>query len=126
MSETRAPGTLVFVYGTLMKGCSNFHHLKGQRFVGDARTVPGYELRRLSGYPGMIQSDTNTDGVPGEIWAVDNGCLANLHRLEGVDEGLYAFVPIKLQPPYAGIRANTYLYLHGVVGRPLIESRWTE
>ena len=33
--------TLLFVYGTLKRGCRNHANLVGQRFVGEARTVPG-------------------------------------------------------------------------------------
>ncbi len=46
-------GALLFVYGTLKRGCRNHRHLAGQAFVGPARTAPGFTLYDLGGYPGI-------------------------------------------------------------------------
>lgn len=101
---------LVFVYGTLKRGGSNHRFLAGQRFVGAARTRPRFRLVLLDGYPGMIESAPGL-AVEGELWEVDAACLAELDRLEGVDEGLYARVPVGLAEPHASRAAEAYLYL---------------
>ena len=46
--------------------------LAGQEFVGEARTVPGFRLFDLGGFPGLVPVKADRDGVAGEIWAVDD------------------------------------------------------
>jgi len=118
--------TSVFVYGTLKRGGSNHHFLAGQKWGGDARTVSGYTLYSLGDYPGMVRSDDPTHEVAGEVWNVDPDCLVELDRLEGVAEGLYARVPIKLASPFGDSAVETYLYLPGLIGRRHLGSLWVE
>ena len=89
---------LVFVYGTLKRGGSNHGRLTGQTYVGNARTDRGVTLYSLGvqdgrggagGYPGLVYSSTDKDGVTGELWYIDNTTLTSLDELEGVAEGLY-------------------------------------
>ena len=61
----------VFVYGTLKRGGSNHLILARQRFLGSARTGPGFTLHSLGDYPGMVRSSGDTEGVSGELWVVD-------------------------------------------------------
>lgn len=117
---------LVFVYGTLKRGCSNHHFLAEQRFVGEARTVPGFRLYNLGGYPGMVPHATDRDGVTGEIWEVDEACLRRLDALEGLAEGLYRREPIPLLPPHAGQGIEGYLYARTIAGRREIGASWRE
>src|SRR5689334_7669355 len=98
MSDERK---LVFVYGTLKRGGSNHPYLAGQSFVGEARTVPGFRLYELSGFPGMIAMPSDREGVAGEVWSVDAAALEQLDALEGVDEGLYRREPVPLVAPFA-------------------------
>lgn len=116
---------LVFVYGTLMRGYENHSYLEGQRFLGEARTRPGYRLHQLTGYPGMVPHPGEKSGIPGELWEVNEVCLHELHRLEGVREGLYAYEPVQLQPPFETLPTFTYLYLLGTLSRPVVEGKWT-
>ena len=118
--------TRVFVYGTLKQGGSNHHVLAGQLFRGTARTADGYTLYSLGDYPGMVRSAGAGQFVTGEIWTVDTACLARLDDLEGVAEGLYERVPIKLAPPLAGHAVQTYLYLPSLEGRQALGSTWAE
>jgi len=118
--------SLIFVYGTLKRGGSNHHLMAGQQFLGEARTPPGFRLYRLSGHPGMIEKPDDRDGVTGEVWSVDAACLAQLDILEGLVEGLYRRVSIKLLPPFADLTIETYIYAQGVEGRPDIGSTWRE
>ena len=118
--------TRVFVYGTLKRGCLNHHFLAGQQFLGEARTTPGYKLFSFGNYPGMVRSAEVSHHVAGELWAVDADCLKKLDELEGVAEGLYERVPLKLAPPFADKPVETYLYLRSLDGRSPLGSSWKE
>lgn len=114
----------VFVYGTLKRGGSNHHHLRGQKFVTEARTQPGYTLYQPADYPGLVADPTDREGVTGEVWHVSTDCLSSLDRLEGVDEGLYQRITIPLVAPHSGMTVETYLYLRPITGVPHLGSTW--
>lgn len=116
--------TTVFVYGTLKRGGSNHAFLAGQRYLGDARTAPGFTLYSLGDYPGMVRAPGDTTGVTGELWVVDDGCLAELDRLEGLDEGLYERIDVILAPNHLAASAQTYLYARPHHGLPPIGDTW--
>jgi gamma-glutamylaminecyclotransferase len=116
--------TRVFVYGTLKRGGDNHHHLAYQQFLGAARTPPGFTLYSLGDYPGMVRAPADTAGVTGELWAVDDACLRQLDLLEGVNEGLYQRVTLKLAAPSDDQPVETYLYLGRVTDRKAIGSIW--
>ena len=116
--------TLLFAYGTLKRSGSNHPLLASQKFLGEARTAPGFRLYALEGHPGMIAKSDDRDGVTGEVWSVDAACLAELDRFEGLSEGLYRRESIRLLPPFAGRTVETYLYARSVEGRADIGSTW--
>lgn len=124
MSEI--PGRLIFVYGTLKRDCSNHHFLAGQTFVGLARTVPGFRLYSLGGFPGMVTKDDDTEGVTGEVWSVDSEALVRLDALEGLDEGMYRREAVKLLPPFDRKEIEGYVYARSVAGRKDLGSTWKE
>src|SRR5688572_23932074 len=92
--------TLLFVYGTLKRGCSNHHLLADQTFVASTRTPAGYRLFDFGGYPGIVAMTDDREGVTGEVWSVDDAALQRLDHFEGVHEGLYRREPISLLPPF--------------------------
>jgi gamma-glutamylaminecyclotransferase len=108
--------TLIFVYGTLKRGGSNQHYLAGQKFIGLARTAPGFRLFDLGQYPGMVAFADDRDGVSGEVWAVEVDCLEHLDLLEGIAEGLYRREPVPLLAPFADRKVEGYLYARAVEG----------
>lgn len=116
--------TTVFVYGTLKRGGSNHAFLSGQRFLGDARTTPGFTLYSLGDYPGMVRAPGDTAGVTGELWVVDDACLAELDRLEGLDEGLYERIDVVLAPNPFASSPQTYLYTRPHHGLPPVGDTW--
>ena len=118
--------TRVFVYGTLKRGHRNHHFLAGQQFLGEARTPAGFTLYSMGNHPGMVRSTDASHSVAGEIWAVDDDCLARLDILEGVAKKLYERVPLKLAPPLADQPVQTYLYLRSLKGRKAIGPVWKE
>jgi gamma-glutamylaminecyclotransferase len=99
--------TVLFLYGTLKRGQKNHRLLAGQRFVGDAATEPRYRLYDLGPYPGMVTDATNGSAVAGELWEVDDGCLAKLDEFEGVPE-LYIRQRVTVQ----GIAGPVESYLY--------------
>jgi gamma-glutamylaminecyclotransferase len=117
--------SLIFVYGTLKRGCKNHHYMAGQSFVGPAGTAPGFSLFDLGGHPGMVRVP-GAKGVSGELWSVDEPCLARLDELEGTAQGLYRreSVPLEGGAPTGG--AQAYLYLGPVGGRPSLGGEWAE
>ena len=117
---------LIFVYGTLKRGCSNHHFLSGQTFVGEARTVPGFRLYALGGFPGMVARADDTDGVVGEVWSVDADALLRLDALESLDEGLYRRAPVPLLAPFADRGVEGYLYARSIEGRRDVGAVWRE
>ncbi len=118
--------TRIFVYGTLKRGCKNHHHLAGQTYVGEARTVPGFRLHHLGSYPGIVTDPADLEGVTGELWDVDADALIHLDDFEGVAEGQYRRVPVPIATPTGSVQADTYLYAHGVEGLPIIGHTWRE
>lgn len=118
--------TLLFVYGTLKSDCCNQAQLAGQRFIGPARTVPGYRLCDFGSYPGLIANPADCDGVAGEVWSVDATCLRALDLFEGVPEGLYRREAISLRAPFASEKIETFIYNQSVVGRRDIGSEWID
>ena len=114
----------IFVYGTLKHGGSNHLFLRGQRFMGAARTAPGFTLYSLGDYPGMVRAPGDTAGVTGELWSVDDACLAELDQLEGLAEGLYERIDVLLAPNATAGSAQTYLYLRQWDGLTAIGDTW--
>lgn len=121
-----APTKLIFVYGTLKRGCSNHHFLAGQTFLGEARTRPGFRLYELRGFPGMVPHGEDRDGVAGEVWSVDEAALVRLDALEGLAEGMYRRERVPLEPPYSGQAIEGYLYNRNVKGLRDLGGRWEE
>jgi gamma-glutamylcyclotransferase (GGCT)/AIG2-like uncharacterized protein YtfP len=121
-----APATLLFVYGTLKRGCSNHGQLSGGALVGTARTPPGYRLYDLGGYPALAAHPHDAEGVAGEVWSVAPDLLARLDAFEGVHEGLYRRELLPLLPPFADREVFAYLPAQGVAGRSEIGGTWTE
>lgn len=118
--------TLLFVYGTLKRGCRNHPLLANQAYVGPARTTPGFTLYDLGGYPGLVAAAADAPGVAGEVWSVDAECLAALDTFEGVAEGLYRREPLALQAPYDRQRVDAYVYGREISGRPHVGTEWRE
>jgi gamma-glutamylaminecyclotransferase len=111
MSESEP--TLVFVYGTLMRGGCRSVALSGQRCLGTARTMPRYRMYDCGSYPGLIEVERGR-AIMGEVWEVDAACLARLDDVEGVSEDWFARREIVLQSPFDEAPAQAYFYLHPV------------
>jgi gamma-glutamylaminecyclotransferase len=106
----------VFVYGTLKRGCSNHHFLKGQQFIATGISAPEYALYDLGGYPGMVRTEDAPQAIEGEIWEVSAECLALLDELEAIAEGEYERVWLPT------LEAWGYIYTWPVEGMPRVQS----
>ena len=124
--STPAAGTLLFVYGTLKRGCSNHRYMAGQTWIGPARTEPGFRLVDLGGYPAIVASPQDRDGVAGEVWSVDAEGLKRLDAFEGVHEGLYRRASIRLLPPFADQAVDAYFSVLPVTDKPEVGAEWVE
>ena len=71
----------LFVYGTLLSGERNHHHLQSSRLLGVCRTEPGYTLVSLGPYPALLEGGTTS--VTGEVYEVDDGIVPAIDRFEG-------------------------------------------
>lgn len=70
----------VFVYGTLRRGESNYHWMKGTRWLGRHVTEPGFTMLHLGGYPGVVPGGRSA--ITGEVFALKKRDLLRLDRLE--------------------------------------------
>ncbi len=69
----------VFVYGTLRRGCSNHHCMKGATLLGRHRTAPVYRMLDLGPYPAVVEGE---EPITGEVYSVTAAMLRQLDRLE--------------------------------------------
>lgn len=80
--------TRLFIYGTLKKGGRLHRHMEGQKFIGKVKTAPKYRLYAVGWFPGLYELPSEDDDVgksiEGELYEVDDECLARLDRVEGV------------------------------------------
>jgi len=77
---------LVFVYGTLKRGCKNHHVLQrfGAKFVTNAKTtekLPMYDIG--DGFPYLQDSFGKGRIVFGEIWSIPEENVKDLDYFEG-------------------------------------------
>lgn len=74
---------LIFVYGTLRRGYGNNRRLIDGKanFLSKGMTVEKYTLS-AAGIP-YVNTHVPRTRVVGEVWEVDNDCLASVDRLEG-------------------------------------------
>lgn len=121
-----ASTTLLFVYGTLKRGCCNHRMMAGAVFVAPARTVPGFQLHDLGGFPAIAAVPADRDGVVGEVWSLNSETLARLDRFEGVHQGLYHRAPIALLTPFAHAVVDAYFPALPPTNRPRVGAEWRE
>src|SRR5262249_53161627 len=73
---------LLFLYGTLKRGCRNHHLVAGQEFLGPARTLPRYRLYDSGLYPCLVEDTMQGCAIAGELWRVEADALERLDEFE--------------------------------------------
>ena len=96
---------LVFVYGTLKEGFCNFHINHGRRVPGEFVTAQPHALLIVGQHwlPWLLEEARGGGGgghhVIGQVFAVDDAGLAEMDRLEQLDEaGWYERRRIQVRP----------------------------
>ena len=117
-----APTVRLFVYGTLMRGGLRHPLLAGQRYLGEARTRPRYELFDLGAYPGLVRRDADGRAVHGELYEVAVGLLPRLDAEEGAP-AKYRREPVEIDGRDGLVVA--YVYQRPTAGQPVCpDGRW--
>ena len=127
-----AENDLLFVYGTLLSGLSNHHHMQGALCLGPA-SVQG-ALFDLGEYPAMLVAGSRAEPletVLGELYQIEASHWQRLDTLEEVDpesieNSMYLRVTSEVtwlasETPQT-LRAQVYVYNWSLEGRPRIES----
>lgn len=99
--------TLLFVYGTLKRGCLHHALLAGQQFVREAESLPRYRLFETSSYPCLVEDPIRGVAVQDEVWEVDHAALARLDKYEDVPQ-LFERSAIALEGVTGEVQAYFY------------------
>ena len=122
---------LLFVYGTLLSGLSNQHHMSGATCLGEASIQAA--LFDMGEYPAL--SVQGAWALPlclvlGELYKIETEHWHRLDDLEEVDpdsieDSMYLRVPMKVQWHHPEgpqtVAAQVYVYNWSLAGRPRIE-----
>lgn len=95
--------TLLFVYGTLMRGETEHSALKEATFIKEAATGDGYRLVELNARAALIKATRGS--VEGELYEVGSENLRQLDLLREAGR-LYSREPVTL---HDGQRADAYV-----------------
>jgi len=79
------PGVRLFVYGSLKRAGDHHDQLKGAKFLGETRTVPGYALEPLGDYLALVTLPGKGSRVSGELFEIEPSLLPALDAFEGDD-----------------------------------------
>jgi gamma-glutamylaminecyclotransferase len=106
----------VFVYGTLKEGFRNFGVSRGRRVPGEFVTVDRFALYVIGvhGLPWLVPVAAHEEGhaVRGQVFEVDAATLANMDRLERIDEaGWYQRATLHVRAAEGGEAFEALVYL---------------
>lgn len=89
---------LLFCYGTLKKGHTRHRVIADQRYLGTAILKPNYKMVYLGGFPALIPALAGEGSkVQGELYEVDDICMREIDKVEGVDHGLFKRDTLQLE-----------------------------
>jgi gamma-glutamylaminecyclotransferase len=104
----------LFVYGSLKRGFSNSHLMRGARFVTECSTTAGYRLVVYeAGYPALVNAPSSPQHVEGELYELGVNMLAELNAFEGCPD-LYQreLVPLVIRGQVSSdLRAEAFAYV---------------
>jgi gamma-glutamylcyclotransferase (GGCT)/AIG2-like uncharacterized protein YtfP len=107
--------TLLFVYGTLMRGQRLHHHLQRQNgvlYLGKAKIRAQLYRLRGRGYPGAVRTSRAESFVHGELYQLSNPTetLRIMDKIEGCDEGLFVRKRVDIWHGDEKLRGWAYFY----------------
>ena len=112
--------TLVFVYGTLMRGQRAHHFLEGSPLLG-TWLLRNYAMYNLGRYPGIVEKDGHS--VIGEVYEVSRALLERMDEYE--EEGsLYHRRTVTVTKDGAELDVQAYIYARTVDSDTLMQGRW--
>lgn len=79
----KTPTFHLFVYGTLMRGHLRSNTLRYERYIGEAVTLPQYNLLDCGNYPGLVRVENDGRAIHGELYEVNSGLIEVLDQIEG-------------------------------------------
>lgn len=110
--------SVVFVYGTLLRGEANHHFLRKQAFLGEHVTEAVFNLYDTGPYPAATA--TGCSVLKGELYGVDANCMARLDKLED-----YPLLYTRQQISSPAGPAWIYLWIEDIrPDWPLIDGDW--
>jgi gamma-glutamylcyclotransferase (GGCT)/AIG2-like uncharacterized protein YtfP len=111
--------TRLFVYGSLMRGEANAHHLGAARYLGPACTKPIYTLLDLGPFPALLEGGASA--VRGEIYELDAAALRAIDVFEEHPH-VYRRALVHLA---GGVRAQAYfLVRRPAAARVIADGDW--
>ena len=130
--QAGASSSLLFVYGTLLSGLSNHHHMQGATCLG-AATLQG-ALFDLGAYPALLltgQLSVPLGPVLGELYKIEASHWQHLDALEEVDpasieNSMYLRKTVEVMwlasERSQALHAQVYVYNWSLEGRRRIEN----
>ena len=114
--------TVLFIYGTLLRGRSNYDaYLSDSPYLGKAE-LDGYALYDLGNYPGMIPCPGEL--VRGELYEINPDTIKRIDQLEGEGE-LYLRKTVSVRYDNGEkLFAEAYIYNHEVLEKDRIPSEF--
>ena len=91
---------LVWVYGTLKQGHVRQRTMSQSRYLGVGIAEKKYKMVHISGVPALKEIEdeaTPEHGIYGELYEINEETLAEMDKIEGVNQGLYKRRPIDLE-----------------------------
>jgi gamma-glutamylaminecyclotransferase len=109
----------LWVYGTLKQGGRLHDAMNGASFMGEYRSVAGYQLVRVGWYPGLVASvsEDTSQTVAGELYDVPERMLEHLDQVEGAP-----FLFRREQIFLVGFSdpVEAYFYQGAIDGKPVV------
>lgn len=77
---------IIFVYGSLRKGCYNNHYLTNCEYI-DSIKLTGFKLYKLcESYPAAVKTNNDNDQIVADVYKIDQLKLNQLDLLESHPE----------------------------------------
>lgn len=107
---TNALDHIIFVYGTLKRGCGSHYILRDAVFIGRARTRDYYALYLLAGgLPAVVKNPLSQ--IRGELFHVSNHILEKVDLFEG-HPSFYRREEVVVIDEHNKMR-NAFIYFYG-------------